>query len=310
MFDSVIGHLLAKTYFEKALKENRLAHTLLFEGIEGVGKKKLALCLGAQLLQTSEEKVVSHPDFHLLVPEGKVGLHAVDTLKKAMEEAEKAPFQAPSKLFVIDAAERMQPAASNALLKTLEEPPPNSRWILITSKPSELLPTIISRCAKIPFHPLNGAELALILGQLGLPLNLVRSAQGSVSKAIELSSAPQVEEARKLLFTLLREKVPYTHLLKALERIEKLLEIEDPLTYQRRVAYLLECIGMFFRDQELRSLEPSSKLLFFPEEPSCSVSHFAWKGHLGLLEQCEQAVERNLRLTAALETFFLKIHCC
>jgi DNA polymerase-3 subunit delta' len=308
MFDSIIGHAPAKTYFEKAIRENRLAHALLFEGPEGIGKKKLAFALGAHLFGTIEERLESHPDFYLLVPEGKVGLHSIDTLKKAMEEAQKAPFQATSKLFVIDAAERMQPAASNALLKTLEEPPPNTRWILITSAASEILPTILSRSAQVPFHSLNGAELALVLNRLGLSSNLNAQAQGSVSKAIELASAPQVEEARKVLFSLLREKSAYPQLLKALEQIEKLIETEDPLTYQRRVAYLFGAIRMYFRDQELKSLKPSSKLLFFPEEAiTTAAARPDWQP---LLRQAETGFERNLKVPVVLETFLLSLHFC
>jgi len=282
MFTEVVGHSAPKKYLEKALREERLPHTMLFEGPDGVGKKKLALSLAAHLLGTRPEKLPNHPDFHMVVPEGKVGLHSTETLKKAMEEAEKAPFQASVKVFVIDSAERMQPAHSNALLKTLEEPPPNTVWVLVTSALGEILPTIVSRCAHVQFQPLTGPEVIQVLSGLGVQ---GRGDSGSVARALEFVQFPQLAEAENLLTGLLKQQTPYPQLLKTLDQIEKLIDTEDPLLYNRRVHALFAAIYAHFREVEATSVQ-------------------RW---VTALQKAQLGFERNLKLTHCLEAFCLHV---
>lgn len=90
-----------------------------------------------------------HPDLHLYQIEGKSGTHTAVSMQQLIKEVFLPPFEAKIKIFIIDEAHRMLPASSNALLKTLEEPPKDCFIILLSCKPQLLLPTIVSRCRKV-----------------------------------------------------------------------------------------------------------------------------------------------------------------
>lgn len=300
MFPDVLGHAPSKAYLEKALAAHQLPNTLLFAGPDGTGKKKLAIALASHLLQAP---ALTHPDFYLLTPEGKSGLHSIETFRKTIEKMHETPFQGPVKCFVIDAAERMQPAAANALLKTLEEPTADSYFFLISQEPEAILPTILSRCARLNSQPLLTAHLEAILSAHNLAPHFAKMAQGSASKALELAQHPELEEARKLLFSLLAEIPSYPRLSASLEQINHLLETEDPLQRHARASHLFNSIGLYFRDQELKQLAPTSPLLYFPDLPVSAIpSH--WEE---ALEDARLGFERNLKLSICLEGFFLRI---
>jgi len=284
MFKEILGQATAKEYLEKALQENRLPNTLLFIGPEGVGKKKSAMVLASHLLKVPLTRVQNHSDFHLLSPEGKVGLHSIESIRDVIEVSHEAPFEAPVKFFIIDLSERMQPAAANALLKTLEEPVLDSYWILISSKPKEILPTILSRCVKVTFQPLTMNQVSSILQSQGHPSDLAKLAEGSVSKALEFQANPGLLEARQLLISLLANQPSYIQIFSSLEKIEDLIENEDPLIYQNSVSSLFATLALHFRDKALHS-------------------DADW---MEALDEIRLAFDRNMKLSTCLETFLLK----
>ncbi len=286
MFKEILGQVAAKDYLQKAIAENRLPNTLLFTGPDGVGKKKTALALAAFLMKVPLARLEAgnHSDLHVLMPEGKVGLHAIETIRKAIDVSHEAPFEAPVKVFIIDLAERMQPAAANALLKTLEEPVLDGYWILISSKPKEILPTILSRCVKVTFQPLTTAQVSSILEKKGLSSDVAKLSGGSIAKALDLHANPGVIEARQIILSILNEQPDYPKIFTSLEKIEDLVENEDPLIYQNNVSSLFTSIALHFRE---RALESSEDWM----EP---------------LEEARLAFDRNLKLATCLEVFLLK----
>lgn len=299
MFDEIIGHTEVKNYLQKALSQKVLPNTILFSGMEGIGKKKMAFALAKILLQATPDH---HPDFHLLVPEGKSGLHSIESIRDAIHESHVAPYSSRVKVFIIESAERMQPASSNALLKTLEEPLLDSYWILLSSSIQEILPTILSRCAKIPFHPLNSSEIVTILQILKKPIELAPFSHGSLAKILELSNCPQMEEVQPLLFSLFSKNITYPEQALQLEKIEKLMETEDPLQYQQRVKHLFTLISMYFRDGILRETNPKSPYFFFSDH-SCRKTSSNWEE---ILDEVRLGFERNIKLTTVLEYLLLK----
>lgn len=295
MFENLLGNDLLKIY----LQSGALPQTLLFIGPDGIGKKQFALHLAAKLLNVSS--LENHPDFHLLAPEGKGGVYAIDTVRHLIDKEHSAPFLASRKVFVLDSAERMQPASANALLKTLEEPSPDTQFILITSSPQDLLPTILSRCIPLTFQPLSDDHVAAILRQKGLKDSFAKMAQGSAARAIDLATNPHLEEQKNLLFSLLRKPVSYLEIADKTAKIEELIEKqEDPVLASQMVEHLFALILMWHRDQHARSLGVQE--LFFPEEPPgplISLDVVEKKVAAALL-----ATKRNLKLTACLEQVF------
>lgn len=289
MFDHLLGHTGVKAYLQKTISEKRLAQTLLFAGPKGVGKGLFAKAVARALLGKE-----TSPDLHYYAPEGKSGLYAIDTLREMMEKEHEAPFEAAGKVFILENAERMQPAAANALLKTLEEPTPETTFILLSSDIHRMLPTILSRCTILHFQGLPEEAIATLLRDKGYPIRLAKLAQGSAGRAFMWAEKPELEEQRNLLFTLLANKPSYPELCLQLAKLEE--KEEDPLLAIERIQHLLSSIFMWHRDQHVRQMGGAESLLFFPDAPKGEpkpLQEITQK-----MNQAQLGLERNLKLSS------------
>lgn len=143
----------ATALLERSVQEERLAHAYLITGSKGSGKSEMTL----RLIQMVGHKATSLDeaagDFVQIVrPESKSRRIKVDAMRALEKRMHLAAPRTVTKVGVIMDAERLMPEAANAFLKTLEEPPPQSLLILVSSHPEQLLETILSRCIKIPLH--------------------------------------------------------------------------------------------------------------------------------------------------------------
>ncbi len=196
-----VGNKKALSILQKSVKTNKVSHAYLFCGPEGVGKKLFALHF-ARILNCEKGDIMPcdtcgsclkisknvHPDVKIISTESKQ--IKIDMIKEGRTFLLSPPFEGPYKLLLIDDAHKMNKAASNALLKTLEEPPSNSVIILITAYAKNLLSTIISRCINITFSNLNDSELKQVLTGLGYQDDMISEiiplSEGSPAKAIKL----------------------------------------------------------------------------------------------------------------------------
>lgn len=294
MFSHILGNDPLKTYLQKAMAANRLAQTLLFTGIDGIGKSLFAKAIAKALLDKDHS-----PDMHILSPVGKSGLYAIDTIRELMEKEHIASFEGKGKVFILEDAERMQPASANALLKTLEEPSPETSFILLSTNSTEILPTILSRCAVLHFHPLKEEEIASLLHAKGHPIRFAKMADGSAGKAFELAEHPEFEEHRKILFDLLINKPSYPELYLRLTQLEEKMDLEeDPVKAARRLDHLFTSILMWHRDQHLRKVGAPEHLLFFPDEPARKQVPF--HSVEKAIDQARLAIQRNMKLSVVL----------
>lgn len=174
--NNIIGHEFQRKIIKRAVSENLVSHSYLFCGPDGIGKKLIANEF-AKLINCNNQGVIDsrdcecnscakidkgiHPDVIYVQFEGIKSIK-VEQIREGVEDRLfLKSFEARFKVVIVDEAERMSNGAQNAFLKTLEEPPPNSVIILITSSPDSLLPTIRSRCQLVRFNPLP-EELILI----------------------------------------------------------------------------------------------------------------------------------------------------
>jgi len=299
MFDAILGNDPVKAYLRSALQTDKLPHALLFAGSDGIGKSLFAKALAAHLLEdTSRVDAESHPDFHSIRPEGKVGLHSIETLRRLIDDVHTSPFEGKAKVFVIHEAHRMQPAAANALLKTLEEPSPDTVIVLLTSAFQEILPTIASRCSVLRFQPLSETEVAFVLETKGLPARFAKLAQGSPGRALDLNQRAGLEEK---VFSLLAERHSYPLLAAALDEIEKAVENEDPLKEAQAVEHLFSLVLMWRRDQEARRFGVP---LFFESAPEARRPLASLQEVEKAVDEARLAVSRNIRLSVCLEKMF------
>ncbi|MBI2743166.1 MAG: AAA family ATPase [Chlamydiales bacterium] len=273
-----LGNHPTKALLSRLIEQNKLPHTLLFSGMKGVGKALCAREVALQLLKTSK---THPPDLHIFAPTGKSALHTMETIQQMIDESALAPFEAPVKVFILDDAERMLPASSNALLKTLEEPPANTYFILITSEPEQMLPTLLSRCAKISFFAVPDSEIeALVRSKCSAEEapKVALLAQGSPAKACAL-----IERGESKISGLIEELFANGDQ-SAIKDLEGLVEHEEG-------GALLEEIALFFREQErVNSAKAGSLEKLLP-----------------LLEESKMALERHIKLSAILQFLSLKM---
>ena len=151
-------------------RAGRLAHAYLLTGPAGSGKSWLAAHLAALLLKCSPESALAHPDTHTVQPESKSRRIVIDQIRELEHSIQRRPLLASSKVAIIHDADRLQPQAANAFLKTLEEPPPGSLILLLSTRPKAILETARSRCIEIPLlegtKRLPAAEEMAILAAL------------------------------------------------------------------------------------------------------------------------------------------------
>lgn len=191
MFSKLVGNSNTKNTLKRLLANGRLPNSLLFIGPDGVGKRQFALeiarfatcdsrtdsgeacgvCSHCNRIGVSNIPAVTdknrddfktvfftnHRDVASVVPYKNFIL--VDAIRDLEKEANFRPFESKARYFIIDSAEKMNDNAANALLKTLEEPPPTSYIFLITSRPDSLLPTIRSRCQTLRFAPVATGDI-------------------------------------------------------------------------------------------------------------------------------------------------------
>ena len=142
----------------EAHTQNRLAHAYLITGPKGSGKKQLALGLCARLLGCPSGDTLTHPDLHALAPESKSRKITTDQMRELEGKIHVRSLCGGAKAALIFDADRLVPAAANAFLKTLEEPPPGTHIFLLSEQPEQLLETILSRCVQITLRATEHPE--------------------------------------------------------------------------------------------------------------------------------------------------------
>ena len=186
MFTNLVGNPLAKQLLARMAQRGTLPSVLLFHGPDGIGKGLFAKALADHLVVNPKKE---HADIHTLYPEGKSHQHPIAAIRALIDEVGMPPFEAPCKVFIIHDAEKMLPSSSNALLKTLEEPPLDTYSFLLSSDPQRLPPTILSRCRKIPFFPVSEQEIIPLLDTPDAG-KIARLSHGSIAKALRLLKNP------------------------------------------------------------------------------------------------------------------------
>ena len=177
-FTGVLGHARGIGVLRAQQQSQRLAHAYCLTGDEGIGKTAVARALGEELLLGPGQpaRLDVHPDFW---SDDRPEAISIDEIRFHPEKGAQAheqslqqflslkPFVAAQRVGLLANAERMTEAAQNCLLKTLEEPPPNTVLVLTTAYPDHLLPTVVSRCQTIALTPVSRSALVAWLVDRG-----------------------------------------------------------------------------------------------------------------------------------------------
>jgi DNA polymerase-3 subunit delta' len=238
------------------LAQDRLPHLMLFYGAENSGTSPMALQCAQKLLNASKDY---HPDLHQYHPEGKSGMHSLHSIQDICREIYLSSHNGGYKCFIIYNAERMLPSNANALLKTFEEPPKKSIIFLLTSKPSLILPTILSRCQKYGFHAPQEQQR----GALEKKLLEILCGKLSISDINEIGDS--FEKERKHNESEALKKLPKELSATQKEYAQKEIEGTHSLEYKKKLERLFETVLQFYHDLRLYHINAPSERLCFPQ---------------------------------------------
>ena len=236
-FPRVKDQTVAMRLLSSIIRKERIPSGLLLWGPDGVGKRLAAfeMAKAVNCLDTrgdacdtclSCRKAISgnHPDIKTIIPVGKARMIKVDAVEEMNETTAFRPFEGRRRIFIIEEADRMNEAAQNHFLKTLEEPASPTIFLLVTAHPRALLPTIRSRCQPVRFGSLRMETVAELLVGRGVAPAVADAAaalsQGQMSRALDL-----VESGRRKV---------------VLEAIDRLHRGEDPLLVSEWFAVYLQ----------------------------------------------------------------------
>ena len=272
MFSTLIGNAEVKESLRRLLAGGRLPSSLLFTGERGIGKKLFALelakalncrtrvgveacdeCSSCKRISNStfppftgaddnKERMIwsEHADVAMVRPYKEI--IRVPPMRELEREANFRPFEGAARIFIVEDADYMNLPAANALLKTLEEPPPTSRLILTTSNPTALPATVRSRCQVIWLGLIAADEIEqFLIARQNLPAAdaqlLARTARGSLGRALA-ADVDEYRNRREAMLAILRALTLTGDRVQLLRSAEDLAAAKDRGDYERNLDVL------------------------------------------------------------------------
>ncbi len=303
----MLGHEWAVHMLQEHVVQDKLRHAYLITGSEGVGKRSLALRLAQTINCTQPTSPgepcgacancrriakMQHPDLNIVQSEQVGGTLKVDQIRELQHDLSLSPYEARYRVAILLRFEEAHPSASNALLKTLEEPGPQVILVLTADSPESLLPTIVSRCEVLRLTPLPLETVTQGL-QERWGLNperarlLAHLSGGRPGAALRLSQQPELLEQRQ---TWLND---HTHLLAA-NRVDRFayaeaLSKDKELTRQALLVWL-----SYWRDVMLCSTGTVAPLINL--DRADEIARVAEQVHLDIACHAVTAIEHTIGL--------------
>ena len=322
-FANIYGHHQQITMLQKAMARKRVGHSYIFSGINGIGKKVVALAFACALNCDEPDAAGdacgkcasclkisrgSHPDIHLLASDTQ--FIRIDAIRHIQQQMTFRPLEGKKRVFIIDDADKMNEQAANALLKTLEEPSAGNIIILVSSRPNWMPLTILSRCRQVRFHPLPAETVARWLVEQGKTdparAHLLASLScGSISQALELDAeemtAFRADLGRLLSGASAREPMSLLTLSAFLGQDKK--EIRQGL----------KIVNTYFRDALVYKETANPSMIINAHDLPC-VASLAQRltgeqilANIALVERSAQMIDMNVNKSLTLETMAFKL---
>ena len=270
-FRTIVGHSRLLSLLGRVIARDSMPPAVLLAGPPGVGKRLTAVaiaqainCLQPQSPKGFERDACGectscrriargiHPDVIVVEP-GEMGTIKIEQLRDVIDRSQYRPFEGRRRVVIIDEADAAGDDAQSALLKTLEEPPSASVFILVSSMPDALLPTVRSRCPRLRFSPLTPNEVARALVQdHGYSEQDARIAaaesDGSIGRALE-SQSEDLTDARDAAQRILEETARNSDPGRRINLARALAEGKgSPAEERNRLAVRLRSLGSLLRD--------------------------------------------------------------
>lgn len=328
-FEAIIGHEEVVRHLLTAIENDRVSHAYLFTGEKGSGKKMMADAFAMALecrdrsgpepclMCPSCRKAAdhNHPDI-LYVTHEKPNLISVDEVRaQLVGTAEIRPYESRWKVYIVDEAEKMNPAAQNAILKTIEEPPSYVVILLLSENPDILLPTIRSRVVTLPLLPVSDSKVEDFLKEEEHVPDyeariLAAFARGNIGRAHLAASDDEFSKRKEKTLALIRNIHEMdTAGLKEAVRLMK----ED----EEHIGEVMDLIRMWFRDVLYFKAAADIDQLVFSGEIG-TIRAQAKASSYGDLQEIISAADRtedrlranvNFELAMELLLFEMREHC-
>ncbi len=291
-YKDLIGNEKIKKLLEQTVKNDKVLHSYLFSGKDGIGKYLIAKEFAKSILCQNDSEIpcnqcksclefesCNHPDYYLIEPDGNS--IKIDQIRYSNAKILEKPVNSNKKVYIIRDSHKMTKEAQNSLLKTLEEPPEYAVIILITSQEERLLTTIKSRCTKISFEPLKDDEIVEYFKKQGeiLPETILKLAEGSISKALKLIPKQEVYDKMRMFIS-------------NIETIEKLEILKQEFIYQEK-------------DDIQNILDDMNSLLF--QKVQENENKIAYIRAIELIEETKERLRSNSNFDMCIDNLLLNI---
>jgi len=328
-FRDVVGHARLIELLSRSTAGGTLPPSLLFVGPSGVGKRLTAFAV-AQALNCTDRLPLDacgkcaacarigrgvHPDVVIVEP-GESGSIKIDQVREVVDRAMYRPFEGRRRVVIIDQADALVAAAQNALLKTLEEPPSSSMFILVTSRPDVLLPTVRSRCPELRFRPLLAEEIASVLVKRNHTESEARAvaaaADGSLGQALQ-ASAGELVEAREVAQRALAVAAASNDPAGRLDGAKLLLAKSGNGSERDQLATHLRAMASLLRDVEVLATDADGSALANPDvRPALERLAKGYGGERGVrafgaVDQALVALDRNAGVKVVADWVMLQL---
>lgn len=324
-FKDVIGQEKIVSHFENAIRSEKISHAYLLNGEKGMGKKMLAnafaltvLCErgGVEPCMTCHacKQTISgnNPDIKWIQHEKENVISVSEIRSQVVNDIGVRPYEYRKKIYVIDEAEKMNEAAQNALLKSMEEPPDYAVLLLLVSNKDMLLDTILSRCVQMDLQPVDGKKMEeyLCIRERIVDYrarDAVLFANGNIGKAKEMCQSDD--------FFMLKDEI--IRLLKGIgtSRSSELAERVKEF-YKENKNQLEKCFNLlelWYRDVLIYKATEQRSRLIFQKEESIVRQQAELVGYEGLnhifeaISKIRNQLNSNVNKEISFEMLFLKI---
>jgi len=324
-FKEIVGHTKPKQILKNRIKNEKIGHSYLFVGNEGIGKKLTAIAFSKAIncKNISEEQDPcnkcsscqqieknSSADFSIISPVDSV--IKIEKIREVKSNIYLHPLTNKKKIYIFDNAEKMTTQASNSLLKILEEPPEYAILILVTSAPDKILPTIISRCCRLVFKPLEiNQQKKIISGNSSIDEkqldNLIKLSHGSPGMALDLMrNQDKIKIKDNYIESLV--KIKPEELSNYIFSSEKIFP-----DITNNFQDFVEMMVLWFRDTLLVKMNIDENQLFFQDKIESIRQYAQWFKKdkiiliLEYLATIPEELEKHVNQNILLENFFIRL---
>lgn len=321
-FENIIGHEQNIEHLENAIENGQVSHAYIFNGEDGIGKMTTAKAFVKALLCESKNSCGTyqsciqidsgnHPDV-IYVTHEKAGITVDDIRDQVNQSVFVKPYSSDYKVYIIDEADKMNAAAQNALLKTIEEPPAYAVIILLSNNKESFLETIVSRCVVLNFGPLKESQVREYLHSHYDNMNgredlAVSYSMGNIGKAKKVIESDDFNEQKDFCLNLMAN-------LEKWDIHEILLSLKQMASYKDYIYDLLDIMTIYYRDILILKVTGLPNKTVFKEKFSVMKNqsiYLSFEGIDTIIKEIEKAKIRlkanvNFDVTLELLLFVMK----